>query len=338
MGMSASTPVAASYVITLDALGTLYKFREPIATQYIKVAGRCGLKASLAEDELSKAFKNSFKSISSEYPNYGKGQLSSPRAWWKTLVNDAFRQVVDEKEIPDHLGEELYSHFTSSAAYELYPDVKPFLASMRGLKQQYADPYGPNVFIGVVSNSDPRVKGILQSLGLRVGMTKAPEAEAITARAQQEWSEIMKSPWHDSFDALNDVDFLVTSYEADAEKPDQDIFAYAAELASLNYISKIEQVRGDNEPGRTTFMEKLKLPGYAVKFRNSAKYIHIGDDFDKDYRGARDVTIDDWDALYLARQGEAEPVENATTVTDLGEAATAIRIMAEQHLTRKPDA
>ena len=335
MGAGSSKAVQArpGIVITLDALGTLYKFREPISTQYIKVAGRCGLREEdIRTDDLNNAFLKSFKEISNEYPNYGKGQLNSPRAWWKTVVNDAFRRVVDEAQVPDHLGDELYNHFTSSAAYEVYPDVKPFFASMRELKQKYSKPNDPPVFIGVISNSDPRVKSVLQSLGLRVGIDAMPQMESLkerTSRTGPDMSEIMKTVWHHAYNPLNDIDFLATSYEASAEKPDPEIFSHAATLANVNFASKLEQQQEDWSPSFQTMKLKVQITRQMNTIKQS-KFIHIGDDHRKDVVGAEELGLD---ALYLVREGEGhEVVEGANMVTDLYQAAAAVWIMAEQEL------
>ncbi len=325
-------------VVTLDALGTIYKFREPITTQYVKVAARCGMKKEdIRQSDLGKAFLKSFREISDEYPNYGKGQLGSPRAWWKTVVNDAFARVVDDAEIPDHLGDELYNHFTSSAAYELYPDVKPFFASMRELKQQYSKPDDPPVFVGVISNSDPRVKSVLQSLGLRVGIDSMPKAEGPRERASRtgpDMSEIMKSVWHHAYNPLNDVDFLSTSYEASAEKPNADIFSHAATLANVNFASKLEQQQEDWTPSFQTMKLKVQITRQLNTIKES-KFIHIGNDYEKDYVGAEEIGLD---ALHLARDGDGEEViEGANTVTDLYQAAAAVRIVADQELRRRDE-
>lgn len=330
MGIAQSTipNIRPGVVVTLDALGTLYKFREPISKQYIKVAQRCGLQASIEEDDLDKAFRKSFKDISTEYPNYGKDQLSSPRAWWKTVVNDAFRQVVDESKIPDHLGEEMYDHFTSSAAYELYPDVKPFFASMRELKQEWSKRDDPPIMVGAISNSDPRVRNVFQSLGLRVGidrMLSPQDVKERTSRVAIDYHNVMKSPWHDVYNPLNDIDFLATSYQAGYEKPHSGIFAHAQSLAAQNFISKLEQQQEDHTPSLKNLKNKLALPMQLEPIQRSM-YIHIGDEYKKDYLGAEDAGFE---AMHLVREGEGQHVVDGTTVvSDLEEAAAAIRVLA----------
>lgn len=331
MGVGASKP-RPGLVVTLDALGTIFKFREPISAQYIKVARNCGIKAPIDEQDLMKAFKAAYKEISSEYPNYGKGQLESPRVWWKTLTNDAFRRLVDEDEIPERLAPDLYERFTSSAGYELYPDVLPFFSSMRQLKGEYLRPEDGGIFVGVISNGDPRVKGILQSLGLRVGFQTMPKIEGIRDRAHRitnDYFDVVKSPWHDAYNPLHDVDMLVTSYEVGSEKPDATPFLYAEALAKMNYASKLEQQREDWTPGFEVMKHKVKVAREAGSFE-LAKCIHIGDDYDKDYLGAIGAG---YEALHLARNGEQPPgPEGTNVVTDLEEAAMAIRILAAETL------
>ncbi|KAK5106439.1 hypothetical protein LTS08_000558 [Lithohypha guttulata] len=355
MGIGASSPARfqPGLVVTLDALGTLYKFRQPLEKQYIKVAGRCGLRAPIKDEDLSSAFKKSFRAISTEYPNYGKGQLSSPRAWWKTVVNDAFRQVVDENEIPDHLGEELYDHFTSSAAYELYPDVHPFFASMRELKQRYPRSEDPIVLVGVVSNSDPRIKAILQSLGLRCGWASGPIPETTRERWNRttnqngvpDVGEAMKSPWYGAWSQSNEVDFIASSYDADAEKPDPDIFNHARMLCDLNIASRFEQEWKDWRPSLNYIKHKLKIQRRIEAVNENSTFIHIGDEYLKDYGGA---LYGGFEPLLLKRDGSG-PVppqkwdnvtgtDTSTVISDLEQAAVAIRIIADQHFTAEKSA
>lgn len=358
MGIGSSAPLRAKpgLVVTLDALGTLYKFREPITTQYVKVAQRCGMTATIDESQLSVAFKKSFKGISEEYPNYGKGKLNSPRAWWKTIVNDSFRQVVEEKDIPDHLGEELYDHFTSSAAYELYDDVKPFFQTMRELKDQYLRLDDPPFLIGIITNSDPRVKSVLQSLGLRCGLSETPPPPKLEIK--ETWQrtvgsgsgsvpdvgEAMKSPWHYTFNQLNDIDFISSSYDADAEKPRHEIFDHAGFLANMNFTSRYEQEWKEWRPSFAYMKHKVALVRRVSYVADNSKYVHVGDDVVLDCQPP-----EPWESIWLKRDGaefsfaaRKMKVENQTeydrlvdttiNAPDLGQVAAAIKIMAAQHL------
>lgn len=332
MGVNASKPRTA-IVVTLDALGTIYKFREPIATQYIKVARECGLRAPIDEKDLMSAFKTSFMEISSEYPNHGKGQLDNPRAWWKSLTNDAFRKVVNEDEIPEELAGALYTRFSSSAGYELYPDALPFFSSMRQLKEQYWRPLDPLIFIGIISNGDPRVKPVLQSLGLRVGFESIPAVERFRDGANPiilDSQDIAQSPWFSAYNSLNDIDMCVTSYDVGCEKPDPLPFMQAKALARMNYASKLEQVLQDWTTTRVDIVNHKVWVAEENAKLDFVKCIHIGDDYKKDVVGA---LRSGYEALHLAREGEQEAGPDGTNVvTDLEEAAMAIRIFAAENL------
>ena len=76
---------------------------------------------------------------------------------------------------------------------------------------------------------------------------------------------------------------------------------------------------------------KMAMPSQLDVFKRS-KFIHIGDDFEKDYEGATKIGFE---ALHLVREGEdADVVDGANTITDLSQAAVTIRIIAEQELGR----
>ena len=100
MGIGASTPKSRGIILSLYALGTIYRFRAPVANQYLTIAQRCGLKAKVELPDLEASFKQVFKSVSTEYPNYGKDKLPDPQAWWSELVSRSFKPVVNNEELP----------------------------------------------------------------------------------------------------------------------------------------------------------------------------------------------------------------------------------------------
>lgn len=87
----------------------------------------------------------------------------------------------------------------------------PILQQLRGT-QPRAD--GSRVVVGVVTNSDHRVPGILTSLGLRVGPLRYGEDASRTSSTGE----------------AHDVDFVVMSYDVGCEKPDTRMFRAAEEL------------------------------------------------------------------------------------------------------------
>jgi len=103
--------------------------------------------------------------------------------------------------------------------------------------------------VGIVTNSDDRVPGVLSSLGLSIGPRRVGTAATRQASA------------HDG----DDVSFVVLSYDAGCEKPDRRIFEAAEEMLA-------ECIEADEE----------------VDARNFEK-LYVGDDLEKDVLGAKDA-------------------------------------------------
>ncbi|KIV89151.1 hypothetical protein PV10_08743 [Exophiala mesophila] len=333
-----------TFVVTLDALGTLYGFRQPVATQYAEVARQCGLRDQIDPKSLNVAFKDAFKRANHTYPNYGKSSLSNPEQWWSLLVNDAFSQVVKPDHIPEDLGHRLYQHFSSADAYELYPDAQAFLESMKSLKAQYTRPDGPLVIVGVVTNSDPRVTQVLQSMQLQVGWSSTPPLVSPIRDALQSKDDNFffdtRSPLYGAYNPDNDVDFVATSYEAGAEKPDRRIWDFARELLDMMPRSRAEQALDRHETHvsprqhSTGQMALAMAQSFAALISvevGETRWIHIGDDFAKDYIGAESVGLD---ALFVDRpENKRQSLRSDTqTVSNLQEAAMIVSLLAQQHI------
>ncbi|OQV04983.1 hypothetical protein CLAIMM_09787 [Cladophialophora immunda] len=306
-------------VVTLDALGTLYNFRHPVSVQYLQVAENCGLKAKVDLQQLDRSFRSSFKHYNAAHPNYGKKTLASPEEWWTKVVNRAFGNLVEggEATLPKDLGSALYTHFSSGAAYEPFPDVKPFLQSMAALKKQFADPEGPLVATGIVTNSDPRVRAVLQDMGFRVGPSTMPDFESVMKTHMNSLRDPSKvsfdSPFRDYYSLQNDFDFLCTSYDAGAEKPQEKIWLEASGLCSRCLFL---------DPNRTSDISRMLR-------------IHIGDEYSKDYVGAVGAG---WEALHLDREGSgAESANGVKVVQSLDEAAMVINLMAREYFVQAED-
>ncbi|CAD0114351.1 unnamed protein product [Aureobasidium uvarum] len=121
-------------LLCVDAFGTLFRPRSPIAEQYGSVARRMGVKIS--DDEVAKSFKAAFKETSKKYPNYGKKTDMGARQWW------------------------------TEDGYTLFPDVS-YLQKL-ALSPQRQKTANNRLVIGMITNSDDRVPDVLTSLGLRV--------------------------------------------------------------------------------------------------------------------------------------------------------------------------
>jgi len=335
MGASASRP--AGVVITLDALGTLYRFCQPVAVQYRDVARRCGLKTDIDLDRLQSSFKSAFKHHNKEYPNYGKLLLPNPEVWWTKLVERTFTEVVDGEKLPENLGSSLYDHFSSGAAYELYPDVAPFFEGIHALRKQYSDPEGPMVLTGVITNSDPRVRRVLNTLNLRVGSSSPVKklsledtngfASEQAERMARGASKNLRSPYYDLYNPINDIDVLVTSYDVGIEKPMTGIFQEAKVRAVPFPLSRAEQSEEDVSSVLTGAYQLVRN-AYSLKGRTQdMKWIHVGDEYDKDYIGAE---VAGMEALHLVRDGEGKRKTGVNTVSNLEEVAAIVGLMMEE--------
>ncbi|KIV80091.1 hypothetical protein PV11_07618 [Exophiala sideris] len=334
----ANPRMVPSFIITLDALGTLYKFREPISKQYINVAQKCGVHDRLDPAALDKAFRSSFKHYNAEYPNYGKGRLEGPEEWWTKVVNQAFSELIGQDKVPKKLGTKLYHHFSSGAAYKLYPDVQPFLQSIRALKDRYGQSGGPLVLTGIVTNSDPRVRLVLQDLGLQVGPSEPVRfaVRSMFARAPAP-NEPMPMVFEGFYNPRNDFDFLWTSYESGHEKPDARIWRSAKHsmLPMMPFARSEASYAASTELSQRSAFEAMRQGLDLTLDPRNLMWIHIGDDFKRDYVGAKKEGLN---ALLLKRDEVSTLLhkddaidDEAETVTSLTEATMVLNMMAQDH-------
>lgn len=182
------------------------------------------------------------------------------------IINATFRPFSSENGLPERLVPDLLTHFSSAAGYTLYPDVLPFFKSLRQIKvASHGDLVWSKPIIGVITNSDDRVPSILSSLGLQVGL----------------WRH--GTDFQASFNAEDDINFVMLSYDVGFEKPDSEIFD-------------------------TT---KQMVPG-------QERLLHIGDDLQNDYYAAKQAG---WEGLLLDRkaQNRQENSGPVPRITDLQE-------------------
>lgn len=182
-----------------------------------------------------------------------------------------------EREVPDALVRDLLERFASRRGYMLYDDVEPFFRGVRAARGGQGGRKGRKVVVGVVSNSDDRISPVLESLGVSVRDARAGEEKRRGGRDLPGFEEEREKEGR-SGDSLQgqeekDVDFILTSYQVGAEKPDKLIWDVASRTAA----------QGSADDG-------------------SWERVHVGDDYGKDYRGAQDAG---WKAYYLARDAEA---------------------------------
>lgn len=293
-----------SLLVTIDAFGTLFHPRLPVPDQYASTAHAFGLSPSLLTSEsLQPAFKAVFKAHAKQYPNYGRelalrGCYGGSRQWWEEVIRGSFAGALNNNgDLPEGLVQRLLDRFASREGYTLYDDAEEFFARMREVKSRLAmqQRFGPfeRVVVGVLSNSDDRVPGVLKSLGLRVGDTRADQGVSSMRLAGFE-ERSPTTPSSEGGGQVNDLDLIITSYEAGEEKPNPAIFDVAKRQAMRLCDSDGE---GD-------------VSNWAC--------VHVGDDYSKDYRAAIDAG---WEGYYLPRgddsQVQQQDVKTIHSLTEL---------------------
>ena len=316
----------------------MYRYKEPVAQQWLSVARKNGFKGTIPLESLDTSIKGVTKDLNEEHPIYGKATLSSPQKWWPLLASRVFRDATGGKKVPTEIGAAIYKHFSSGAAYQLYPDVKPFLQQMHKHRAQLdkGRPRDPMLILGIITNSDPRVRQVLQSMALNVGISTDLVGALTSSEVKEQIQMIRRShrfrtPSHDMWSLRHDFDFLATSHDEGVEKPGSAIFRHADILASLNVASREERLSQINSqtPTGQVFAGFWRIIS-SVWATDSMLWIHVGADYEKDYVGAEAFGRE---AFYLIREGEGQkPVEGAQTISNLIELIPIVNTMVEQNL------
>ncbi|KAK7076849.1 hypothetical protein SK128_011559 [Halocaridina rubra] len=170
---------------TLDVTNTLLRFARAPEEQYAAIAQLYGLNPD--PKKLGSAFRATFKHFEKEFPYYGASSIGWQN-WWLSVVADTFRKSgcnADDATLRT-VGCHLNKHYSQGSAYELVEGTVPLLKKLTNKSNK----------IGVISNSDERISGILCQLGLG-----------------------------------HYFDFVLTSYSFSCSKPDPKIFTKALEAA-----------------------------------------------------------------------------------------------------------
>ncbi|XP_017139206.1 rhythmically expressed gene 2 protein [Drosophila miranda] len=143
-------------LVTFDVTDTLLKLEDP-PKQYQKTAAECGV-TGLDRQQLERCFRQQFKIMSKEYPNFGR---SSPnldwQSWWLQLVSGTFR-CVDASLPADKLatiGQQLVRVFRTSAGWRHVDGAAELVQSVRDSGK----------CVGIISNFDPSLPQVLQAMG-----------------------------------------------------------------------------------------------------------------------------------------------------------------------------
>lgn len=145
-------------VIFFDAMGTLFDLKITVGEIYRQYALKYGVEADAKL--LNQAFRQSFKSAPPLA--FIPGELAAIQQqefiWWKNVVAKTFEQIgVLEKfnNFADFFAE-VYLYFSQNDPWYIFPDTIDSLNKWRDLK----------VELGIISNFDSRLIGVLDSLNL----------------------------------------------------------------------------------------------------------------------------------------------------------------------------
>jgi putative hydrolase of the HAD superfamily len=145
--------------VLFDAAGTLLHVVEPVGETYARLARPFDLE--LEPSRLQDGFIASFRSMPAMV---FAGETSprieaSERAWWRELVARTFVAATNQPLWPsfDDYFDVLFRRFASADAWRVAPGGRDLLVELRAR----------HVRVGIVSNFDRRLHGIVEALQLR---------------------------------------------------------------------------------------------------------------------------------------------------------------------------
>jgi putative hydrolase of the HAD superfamily len=143
--------------VFFDAAGTLFDTRQPVGETYAREALRYGL--STKPEAVEAAFHQAFR----ESPPlaFGPGHEADElrrleREWWRELVAKTFAGFGEFSNFVGYFNF-LFEFFADPAHWVVDPET---IATLRKLREQ-------GLVLGVISNFDYRLYGILEGLGLK---------------------------------------------------------------------------------------------------------------------------------------------------------------------------
>jgi putative hydrolase of the HAD superfamily len=143
--------------VFFDAAGTLFEAREPVGHTYARIARQHGLDAD--DGAVSAGFRRAFSSTPGLAfgPHRAAAEIRRlEREWWYGLVRRSF-EGLGQFDSFDAFFDELFAYFGDPAHWEPLPEAASVLQSLK--KQELR--------LGIISNFDWRLYGILDGLGMR---------------------------------------------------------------------------------------------------------------------------------------------------------------------------
>jgi putative hydrolase of the HAD superfamily len=159
--------------VFFDAAGTLFDARQPVADIYAALARQHGVEAD--PRVVDAAFRRAFSSAPGLA--FGPGRDSDElrrleRLWWQERVADTFRGLGTFDDFESYFNE-LFATFADPATWSADPEA---IATLRRLKEQ-------GMVLGVISNFDYRLYGVLDGLGL------AAYFDSVTISSEAGWAK-----------------------------------------------------------------------------------------------------------------------------------------------------
>lgn len=246
-------------LITFDAFGTLYTPKGSAAQQYSEIVARYGVNVST--EEAADRFKNAYKRMMTDYPNYGKRQGLAVADWWKKLV----RLVFADKNLSEQAVSTLYNHFHTKEAYHFFPDAYAVLHDLadRGFN------------VGILSNSDSTMRLTMEDMGIgqlfgpshvclsyETGYEK-PSVEAFQAAQRQmllEDNTDSSNCWHVGDDIKKDFEgALNAGWNSILVDRDGEHFQDALQLSSHNSNAFVSDnvIVNPSKTGSTIYLTRL---------------------------------------------------------------------------------
>jgi putative hydrolase of the HAD superfamily len=160
--------------VFFDAAHTLIDPHPPSAEVYAACGARHGLRVTT--EAMRAALAPLWWTMRAE-----KNQASSvtgtneemEQAWWRTLLDRAFRDAGADRPVSEDLFREIFWHFSLGEAWHVFPDVLPAIEALRarGLR------------LGVLSNFDSRLRPVLSDHRL------ADRFDSITISSEAGWEK-----------------------------------------------------------------------------------------------------------------------------------------------------
>jgi putative hydrolase of the HAD superfamily len=141
--------------IFFDAAGTLFTSVRPVGESYARLAGKYGMEVSVAE--ITRRFRSCFFSAPPlAFPGAPGDKIKDlERSWWEELVRTIFEPFGPFACFDEYFAE-LFGYFARADSWSLYDDTIETLSALRH----------KGLTLGVISNFDSRVLGIVDGLGI----------------------------------------------------------------------------------------------------------------------------------------------------------------------------